>query len=204
MIIDFADLSHSRIYHCMTQALIPRPVAWVLSENAAGDFNLAPFSYFTAVSSAPPLIMISVGQTPDGNFKDTRVNIEARGHFVVHLAHRELAHEMTETSRSLPYGDSELDNIGLTTTAFEGFSLPRLAQCRVAMACRIYELKEVGPNRQALIFGEVQCLFVDDAAVSMDEKNRVKLDAGVLDPVGRLGANEYTTFGEVLTIPRPR
>ena len=204
MIIDFAELSPSRIYHCLTQTLIPRPVAWVLTENPAGDYNLAPFSYFTAVCSHPPLIMLSVGQQPDGSLKDTRVNIEARGHFVVHLAHRELAREMTETSRSLSYGESELVNVDLTTTPFEGFTLPRLAECRVAMACRVYEVQEIGLNRQALVFGEVQRLYLDDAAASRDAKDRLKVDAGVLDPIGRLGADEYTTFGEIINIPRPK
>lgn len=204
MIIDFAKLSANHIYHCLTQTLIPRPIAWVLTENPSGDFNLAPFSYFTAICSDPPLIMLSVGQKPDGNLKDTRVNVEARGHFVVHLVHRELAADMAETSRSLPFGDSELANVGLTLTQFEGFTLPRLAASRVAMACRVYEIQEIGLNRQALIFGEVKHLFIDDAAVSLDEEERLKVDGRVLDPVGRLGTDEYTTFGNILNIPRPK
>tara|TARA_R100000322_G_scaffold170110_1_gene144255 strand:- start:3387 stop:4004 length:618 start_codon:yes stop_codon:yes gene_type:complete len=203
MDIDFKSLPPSDVYHCLTQTLIPRPVAWVLTENPAGDYNLAPFSYFTAVSSDPPLVMISVGKKPDGSFKDTRVNIEARGHFVIHQAHSGLAAPMTETARALEHGDSELDRIELTTTPFAGFSLPRLVQCRVAMACRLFELKEVGTNRQALIFGEVQHLYVDDKALIEDKKGRLKVDAAMLDPVGRLGANEYSKMGEVLTIPRP-
>lgn len=204
MVIDFSSLSNNQIYHCMTQTLIPRPVAWVMTENPVGDFNLAPYSYFTAVCASPPLIMISVGLKPDGDFKDTRINIAAREHFVVHLAHRELAQEMTETSRSLSFGDSELAGVGLSTTEFDGFVLPRLAQCRVAMGCRLYEVQEIGPNRQAMIFGEVERLYVDDEAVTTDGASRFKVDASKLDPVGRLGANEYTAFGDILTIPRPR
>lgn len=204
MDIDFAGLTGADIYHCMTQTLIPRPVAWVLSENAAGDYNLAPFSYFTAVSGSPPLIMISVGPKPDGTFKDTRMNIEARGHFVINLAHRELAGAMNETARSLPYGESELDAGGLGLAPFEGFFLPRLSRSRVAMACRLYELKEIGPHRQALIFGEVERLHVDDNAIERTTDGRLKISAAVLDPVARLGADEYGTLGEVLTIPRPR
>ena len=78
MDIDLAALGPAQVYGLMTQTLIPRPIAWVLSENSDGGLNLAPFSYFNAVCSSPPLVMISVGKKPDGSFKDTRVNIEGR------------------------------------------------------------------------------------------------------------------------------
>ena len=79
MLIDFEGMDPKDAYHILTQTVIPRPVAWVLSENPDGDFNLAPFSFFTPITSNPPLLMISVGKKPtEGVFKDTRVNIEAR------------------------------------------------------------------------------------------------------------------------------
>lgn len=204
MNIDFRGMPSSQIYQCMTQTLIPRPVAWVLTENPAGDYNLAPFSYFTAVSSEPPLIMLSIGKKRDGTLKDTRVNIEARGHFVIHQAHSGLAHSVTETARTLEHGESELGEVNLDLVTFEGFELPRLAQCRVAMACRIYDLQEIGPNHQALILGEVQSVYIDDATLCEDATGRLKVDAAALDPLGRLGADEYSTLGEVISVPRPR
>ncbi|MFE8069576.1 flavin reductase family protein [Marinobacteraceae bacterium S3BR75-40.1] len=204
MIIDLADMQAKQIYHAMTQTLIPRPVAWVLSENPSGDYNLAPFSYFTAVTSKPPLIMISVGKKPTGEFKDTRTNIEARTFFTVHIAHRELAAAMTETSRTLPHGESELEHIDLPLTDFKGAMMPRLADCRVAMACELYEIQEIGPAPQSLIFGEVKRIYIDDAAARQGKDGRLEVDAAAIDPIGRLGANEYSTFGEVLHIPRPK
>ncbi|MDX1458173.1 MAG: flavin reductase family protein [Marinobacter sp.] len=203
MILDFDGMSSQEVYHAMTQTLVPRPVAWVLTENPDGDYNLAPFSFFTAITSQPPLLMLSVGKKPDGEFKDTRVNIESRKKFTVHIAHRELAKAMTQTSQVLPHGHSELEHVDLALTEFEGFELPRLADCRVAMACELYEIKEIGPGPQSLIFGEVHKVFVDDHVVAQDEKNRLRVDAAALDPIGRLGGSEYVTFGEVLTIPRP-
>ncbi|MDX1755578.1 MAG: flavin reductase family protein [Marinobacter sp.] len=204
MILDFDHMPSSEVYHAMTQTLVPRPVAWVLTENPDGDYNLAPFSFFNAITSKPPLVMLSVGKKPDGQFKDTRVNIEARKVFTIHLAHRELAQAMTQTSQVLPHGQSELTHLDLPLTDFEGFALPRLADCRVAMACELYEIKEIGPTPQSLIFGQVHKVFVDDRAVSLDDKERLRVDAAALDPIGRLGGNEYVTFGEVLTIPRPQ
>ena len=87
MIIDINSLSGDRVYHTLTQTLIPRPVAWVLSDNGESDnLNLAPFSYFTAVSSKPALLMISIGKKPDGVLKDTRLNLIQRKKCVVDIA----------------------------------------------------------------------------------------------------------------------
>ena len=204
MFIDFEGMDPVDIYQVMTQTVIPRPVAWVLSENPAGDYNLAPFSFFTPITSNPPLIMFSVGRKPTDNaFKDTRVNIEARKDFVVHIAHRDLAKAMTATSRTLPHGESELAELGLELTPFEGSRLPRLKDCHVALACELSEIKEVGAAPQSLVFGLVKGVFVADPATYQDEKGRLRVDGAAVDPIGRLGGSEYVTFGEVLKVPRP-
>jgi len=204
MYIKLAELPPPDIYQTMTQVIIPRPVAWVLSDNGAGGYNLAPYSYFNAVSSVPPLIFISAGRKPGGDFKDTRVNIEERKYFVVHIAHRELAEPMTETSRTLPQGESELERVNLAVTEFEGFPLPRLSDCRDALACELSEIKEVESVPQSLIFGEIHTIYVDDAMLGEDVKGRRKIHADRIDPIGRLGASEYVTFGKILNIPRPK
>ncbi|MCS5564449.1 flavin reductase family protein [Marinobacter sp.] len=204
MFIDFEGMNPTDAYHTLTQTVIPRPVAWVLSENPQGDYNLAPFSFFTPITSNPPLLMFSVGRKPTDNaFKDTRVNIEERRDFVVHIAHRELAGAMTETSRTLPHGESELANLGLELTELEGSRLPRLKDCHVALACELYDIKEIGAAPQSLVFGRIKGVYVSDDAVHHDDKNRLKVDGAKIDPLGRLGGSEYVTFGDVLKIPRP-
>ena len=203
MYFDLAELSPNQAYFTMTQTIVPRPVAWVLSENASGDFNLAPFSYFNAVCSDPPLVMLSIGRKPDGSPKDTRVNIEQRGHFVIHIAHREQAQPMTESSATLDYGDSEVARLGLQTVPFQGFTLPRLKDCRVAFACERYEIREIGNAKQTLLLGLVRAIYVDDAAVTTDAKGRTKIDATRIDPLGRLGGGEYSTMEGIVNVPRP-
>ncbi|MCP4042918.1 MAG: flavin reductase family protein [Gammaproteobacteria bacterium] len=200
MNIDLSDLSASRIYFAMTQTLLPRPIAWVLSESANGSYNLAPFSYFNAVCSDPPLVMMSIGWKADGSEKDTRLNIKERNHFVIHIPHKELAEAVNTSAAPLPAGESELDKQGLHTTPFEGSLLPRLTDCRVAYACERYEIHEIGNKRQALILGLVKSIYIDDLVVTADAKGRIKVDAEKIDPLGRLGAGEYVTFGEVLCI----
>lgn len=204
MYIDLSTLSANQVYYSMIQTIIPRPVAWVLSENENQSLNLAPFSYFTAVSSHPPIIMLSVGKKPDGSFKDTRVNIEARSHFVVHIAHRDLAAQVTESSRVLPLGESEIDRANLQTQCFEGFSLPRLKACRIALACECHSIQEMGEVPQSLVFGKVKSIFIDDSVGSLDDGGRLTVDAAAVDPIARLGGDEYVSFGEVFSIPRPK
>lgn len=203
MYIDLDDLSPSQTYHQMIQTLVPRPIAWVLSENRDGSLNLAPFSYFTAVCSEPPLLMLSIGRRPDGSPKDTLENIEHRSHFVVHIAHSGLLEPLNASAASLPAGASEVEQLELPTAAFDGFALPRLAQCRVAYACERYRIQEIGEQQQALVFGRIRSLYIDDEVVQRDEKGRLKVDADRLDPLGRLGANEYLCRGRVARIERP-
>lgn len=203
MQIDLSQLSPNRVYFTFIQTLIPRPVAWVLSENSDASLNLAPFSYFNAVCSDPPLVMLSIGKKTDGSLKDTRRNILERGHFVVHIAHRELAPLVTASSRELAENDSELAQLGLATVPFGEFAVPRLRDCRVAFACRLYQQIELGPLPQAMILAQVEAIHIDDDIASVDG-GRLRVNAAKLDPIARLGGEEYGTLGEVLTIPRPR
>ena len=202
MIIDFADLSASQAYHAMTQTLIPRPIAWVLSENPGGNLNLAPFSYFTAVCSEPPLVMLSIGRKPGGDLKDTRRNLVEGRPFVIHIAPSGLATQLTETSRTLPLGESELECAGLALAPFDGSSVPRLADCPIAMACTLYDVQEVGPKRQGLIFAEVKQVYLSDAVARM-EGGRLVVAADKVNPLARLGGDEYASLGELLKVPRP-
>ncbi|QBQ55823.1 flavin reductase family protein [Nitrosococcus wardiae] len=203
MHIELDNLSPKEVYFNLIQTLIPRPIAWVLSESAGGSYNLAPFSYFTAVCSKPPLILISVGKKTDGTRKDSWVNIEERRDFVVHIAHLEMLEALNASSVTLPAEASEVEQLGLAVTPFPGSRLPRLQEARVAYGCECYEIQEIGSGPQALIFGRVRTLYVDDAICSSKE-GRVKVHADGLNPIGRLGANEYMKFGEIIALNRPK
>ncbi len=203
MIIDLSTLSPPQVYFNLIQTVIPRPIAWVLSENAGGDYNLAPFSYFNAVASDPPLVMISIGRKPNGEFKDTKVNIEDRPNFVIHLVDEDTLDSMNETSATLPYGESELERAGLELVDFDGFALPRLARAKVAFACRRHQVIQVGNGPQNLVLGEVLRIHLDDAVVGEDDKGRMKIHADRIRPVGRMGASEYVSFGEIIRRRRP-
>ncbi|HJL66570.1 MAG: flavin reductase family protein [Arenicellales bacterium] len=204
MYIDFGTVTPQQAYFTMTQTIIPRPIAWIVSENTNGSINLAPFSYFNAVSSNPPLVMISAGIKPGGVAKDTLNNIRQRKDFVLHIVSLEQLDAMNQSSANLPSGESEVEMLGLETVALEGSRLPRLADAKVAFACRLYDIHYIGSDPQALILGQVEGLYVDDSVVGKDDKGRTKILAERINPIGRLGANEYVTFGERLSRDRPK
>jgi len=204
MQINFANLSANQRYFTMTQTIVPRPIAWVLSDNENDGYNLAPFSYFNAVCSDPPLLMMSIGHKPNGDRKDTIVNIVNRKKYVLHIPHWELAESVTETSRTLPHGESELDRVDLSLTGFPGFDLPRIEQCRIAYACELYEIHELGSVPQTLIYGEIKQMYIDDAVVQQDDKGRLDINVLGVDPLARLGGADYGRLGEVKSVSRPK
>lgn len=201
MHINVEELTGTEAYHLLTQTVIPRPVAWILTENEESDYNLAPFSFFTAISSRPPLIMFSVGSKPSGDIKDTRRNILRTKSFVVHIAPSTLAEEMTETARTLEYGESELERVNLTINNDWQQILPRLSECDIALFCELYDYQEIGENKQGLVFGEIKQAFLSDKVATKGE--RLVIDATQVDPISRLGGNDYAALGKTITIQRP-
>ncbi len=202
MELDTQGMSPNQVYFTFIQTIVPRPIAWVLSDNGDGSLNLAPFSYFNGVASDPPLIMLSIGKKPDGSLKDTRLNIALREDFVVHIPHGDQAEQVNESSRTLPHGQSELERLGLATTPFEGSRLPRVVGPRIAFACVKERIIELGGVPQGLILGLVKRIWIDDA-VATRENGRLVVDPVKVDPLARLGFTDFALFGQVKTVPRP-
>jgi len=201
MILDFSEMSGADVFRVMTQVIVPRPIAWVLSDSG-GAWNLAPFSFYSGICSDPPLVMLSVGRRPDGAKKDTWLNIEARSEFVVHLADVDHGEAVSRSSASIPLGESEVDLTGMTTKAVEGEQLPRLAGPKVAMFCTRYAIHEVGNRPQGLILGEVHRVWIDDDAVSTRD-GQISLEPTKLTPLARLGGIQYAELGRVFEIEKP-
>ncbi|WP_286232679.1 flavin reductase family protein [Thalassotalea sediminis] len=209
MILNFSEYSASQRYHLMTQTIIPRPIAWALTASHLGTekqiLNLAPFSYFTAISSDPALLMLSVGKKPTSETKDTLTNVLENKKMVIHIANQDQADLVTQTAATLPHDESELSMIAqneLNTVPFEHFCLPRLSQCDIAYGCELYEVKEIGNAPQTLIFVEVKTLYVNKNKVTQDN-GRIKICAESISPLARLGANEYAGITKPFTKNRP-
>ena len=201
MLIDCHQYTGDQIYFLMIQAIIPRPIAWVLSDNGNGTHNLAPFSFFNGITSEPPILMISVGHKSKGSKKDTWVNIEERKEFVVHVSSEELANDVVESSAELPRGESEITKLNLRTEKVEGMRLPRLIGPKVAFFCEKHAIYEIGTEPHALILGEIKKIWFDEAVIQK-KKGRLIVDFKKLNPLSRLGGNFYSTLGKIITLKK--
>jgi flavin reductase (DIM6/NTAB) family NADH-FMN oxidoreductase RutF/uncharacterized damage-inducible protein DinB len=194
MLIDPADLEGPDAYRLMISVIVPRPIAWVSTTSADGVLNAAPFSYFQALSSRPPMIMISVGRRRGGVHKDTRANIEATGEFVVNVVGEESAAAMVKCSVDHPPEVSEFDAVGLTAVPSVKVTPPRIAECAVALECRLDRVLEIGSS--GVCIGEVVLFHVSDEVLNEDRT----VDPLRLRPLGRMGGSSYAPLREVLEI----
>ena len=204
MHINFKDLSPNQSYGAMIQTIVPRPIAWVLSDNGDSTYNVAPFSFFTGVCSDPPLLMLSIGKKNASEEKDTRVNIRERHKFVVHIPSTKHLDQVNSTSATLAHGESEIDVAKLTLVDIDDFSLPRIEGCDIAIACHLYRIDEIGEVPQAVIYGEIQSVTINDDLIVDHPKGRLQLDSLRLDPLSRLGGSNYGGLGDVLVASRPK
>lgn len=204
MDFDLSTFTNDQAYYLLTQTIVPRPIAWVLSRNANQSLNLAPFSFFNAVASAPPTVMISAGYKPDGTLKDTRANLIDRGHFVIHIPRVAHLSAVNDSAQSLPATASELELLDLPVADFGDFALPRLVECPIALACKYSQHLEIGPDRQAVIFGEVCHMYVADYAIEVLGEGQFAIDPHQIDPLARLGRRYYAGLGDLLSLARKK
>lgn len=204
MQIKLDELPAPQVYFTMTQTLLPRPIAWLLSENTDGGYNLAPFSYFNAVCSDPPLAIVSIGKQDDGRDKDSIRNIRERHEFVIHIASDDQLKVLNQTSATLPPGQSEVEANELELTRVRGLRMPRLSDCRIAYFCECHDIQMIGSKKQqSLLFAEIRQIYIDDGCAEINDQGRLKVHADRVRPLSRLGASEYASFGEVRIARRP-
>ena len=196
MILEPGSISPSAMYHFMISFVVPRPIAFISTVNAAGRRNLAPFSYFNAISSDPPLIGISILNRRDDP-KDTLRNIRDTGEFVVNLVNEPLLAPMVETSGEWPAETDEFEKAGLAAAASDRVRPPRVATSPVAMECRLFQ--EIALGGAAFVVGEVLRVHVAD-----DILTDGRVDVTKLRPVGRLGGEGYCVVRDVIQQARPK
>lgn len=184
-------------YRLMTASVVPRPIAWVSSRSAEGVDNLAPHSFFTVVSTDPAMLAFtSVGR------KDTLNNVEATGEFVVNVAAEPAFEVVNGTSADYPPDIGEFDAEGVEREPSLTVAPPRVAASPVAFECRLHEVRPTG--NCFVVVGLVLHVAVAEAvAVGGDMLRRPHVDIRALDPLSRLGADEWGRLGEIREIERP-
>lgn len=196
MRVDPRSLSAPEVYRFLINAVVPRPIAWVSTRAADGVTNLAPFSFFTAISSAPPLVGIAINER-DGDPKDTLRNIRETGEWVVNVVSEPLLAAMVKTAGEWPRTTSEFDVAGVHAASAERVSAPRVAEASLWLECGLH--REIPLGNSVFVVGEVLLAHADDALLTDGRVDPAKLAA-----VGRLGGELYAPLRDVLKVPRPR
>src|SRR5262249_33603602 len=149
MHFDLAQIPASDAYKLLVSTVVPRPIALATTVDRSGRVNAAPFSFFNAVSSIPPVVVlgISPGAASEDGFKDTERNIRDSGEFVVNLVDESLAERMNICAVDFPAGTGELDEAELTPLPSVGVQPPRIAQSPVAFECPASPACRSGPVR---------------------------------------------------------
>ncbi|WP_426428225.1 flavin reductase family protein [Staphylococcus equorum] len=193
-------LSKKQNYKLLSGSIIPRPIAFVTSQDNSGHLNAAPFSFFNIVNSAPPMIMISTVRS-EGKRKDTSVNIEETEEFVVHITDETIVEEVNKTAAPIERTSNELERTYLTCIDSELVSVPGIQQAKIRMECKLNRIIPLGDPQEGsdLIIGEVVMFHIDDDVYFEDSK----IDAQALAAVSRLAGNDYASLGETFTIVRP-
>ena len=200
MLFDFANLTPHDCYKLLVATVVPRPIAWVVTQSEDGILNAAPYSFFNVMSGDPPLVVIGIGGRRPGDVKDTGGNIRTSGQFVVNLVDQATAQAMNVTAIDFPPDIDEIHQAGLTTLPGTKIAVPRIAESPVALECERFATMEVGLER-AIVIGRVLALHVRDDAV-MDEA-RCYIDTARLDLIGRMaGAGGYVRTTDTFEIPR--
>ncbi|SCC11739.1 NADH-FMN oxidoreductase RutF, flavin reductase (DIM6/NTAB) family [Pseudarthrobacter enclensis] len=189
---DPAQMSARDFYQLLTSVVVPRPIAWVSTTSAEGVDNLAPHSFYTVASVDPPVIQFtSVGE------KDSLRNIQALGEFVVNLTPAFLFEEVSATGTDFPAATSEFDAVGLPRELSTMVRPPRVKDSPVALECQLHSTLELG--NCTLVFGRVVYAVVSTSVLDGDHP---QID--LLEPLSRLGGNEWGTLGPIQELRRIR
>lgn len=178
----------------------PRPIGWISTRGADGRANLAPYSYFNAVSEDPPTVAFgSNGGKPDRDSgKDTLSNIRQTGAFTVNIVSEALAQAMNVTSGSWSAETDEFELAGLARAPGVTVPVPRVAEAPAALECRLWTEVALPGTANTLIVGLVTGVFINDEFIRDG-----RLVPTLYRPLGRLGYRDYTAVAEVFTLKRP-
>jgi len=194
---DAATLAWQDQYKLMIGSVTPRPIALVTTLGANGP-NAAPFSFFNAIGSPPPMVMFSVGDKETGA-KDTVQNIREIPEFVVHIVSDAIKDKMNICAVDYPRGVNEIDEAGFTAVPSRKVRPPRILEAPIALECKLMQILELGAKPYHLVIGEVVYFHYHDGIVN----ECFHVDVGRVNPIGRLaGKGGYTRITDRFEMPR--
>jgi flavin reductase (DIM6/NTAB) family NADH-FMN oxidoreductase RutF len=200
MKIDPNAHSSRDLYQLLLSSVTPRPIAWISTVSREGVPNLAPFSFYNAITSRPPLLSVAVSRR-QGKRKDTAANASSTGELVVNVVTEACLDAMVLSSGDYPPEVDEISLAGLTPVPSSVVRPPRLAEAPIAMECRTREIFEISPGIVDLLIAEVVMFHVADE-LPIDDELRIAPEA--LRPLARLCGDGYAALGALSYRPRPK
>ncbi|MCO6418619.1 flavin reductase family protein [Siccirubricoccus sp. KC 17139] len=199
MLFDFSQIAPQDAYKLVVSSVVPRPIAWVVTQDAAGVVNAAPYSFFNAFSDNPVVVGIGCGPKAPGALKDTAANIKETGQFTVCLVPEQAIHAMNATAVDFAPEVDELKEAGLTALPSAKIRPPRIAESPVALECETFQLVPAG--RHTIVLGKVLAIHIKDDCVL--DAAKCYVDTPKLNLVGRMhGRGWYTRTTDRLEVPR--
>ncbi len=194
---DASQIDRNTQYKLMIGTITPRPIALVTTLGKNGP-NAAPFSFFQAIGSDPPMLSFSVGNK-DAGAKDTVANIRECPEFVVHIVSDSIKEKMNICAIDYPHGINEISEAGFTALPSRRVRPPRIAEAPVAMECRLIQILELGRKPYHLVIGEVVYFHYHDGIVN----EKFYVDVGKINPIARLaGRGGYTRITDRFEMAR--
>lgn len=193
--IDLSGRTPAQLQGLLSQLVVPRPIAMISSDGPAG-FNVAPYSYYMPVCGEPPTVAVTIGTSREATDapKDTWVNIEATGEFVINVTTTALAEHIETVAREYPVGVSEAEVVGWSTRPSEVVAAPSLAESPASLECRVIRVVDHGDPASRfsgvhIVLAEVVCIRADESVMSSENR----IDPTRLPVIGRMGFPYFVT-----------
>lgn len=195
-------MSQSDSYKLLASLIMPRPIAWVVTQSRDGVRNAAPYSFFNIVSADPPLVAISFSAAADREGKDSLANVLATKELVVNLVSEELAEAMNRTAIDAPRGIDETELAGLELAPSEHVTPPRIARSPAAFECKLFQVIEPGGS-STIVLARIVAAHVQASA--FEDEERLHVDPARLQLIGRMhGAGGYCTTRDLFLLKREK
>lgn len=188
------ELDEQLIYKLLSGSVVPRPIAWLTTQNEEGLVNVAPFSFFNVASANPPLL--SVAFTGE---KDSYLNLRTTKEAVVHLINSDNVVLMNQTAAKLAANESEAEKFALDLEPSQIVNVPSLVKSRVRFETQLYQDISLGQEGHLVLLEVVSLSFTDDVI----DTEKFYIDIESLGPIARLAGNDYAKLGESFKIERP-
>ena len=196
MLYTIEDLETNDVYKLVSNIITPRPIAWVSTQSTKDILNLAPFSYFTPLSSSPATLLISIGHKSDGTPKDTLRNLRETKMCSIVIAQPSDLQALNNSAASLDYNQSEYSSCHIDSKVLNPDypAVPKSAQ--IVLFCDYYqEVKLEGSNTIPVIV-EIKKVYIHESLVNDKESIKIDIHRPTLARVGRC----YFELGKELKI----